>query len=860
MAIKDLVKKARGGFRYQPVVISRIDAFLRSGRPGSGVLNFCFWAFFVSARRIPGLRHRVRHLLENVTTHEPDLAASATDFSACPWLDTTQQVPRFQRGMRLLIIAELALGQCRKYRVEQKTGLLKRLGIEASVISWTDALACMDAIQTHHAVLFYRVPAFPGVKTLVAECRRLGCTTFFDIDDLVFDVEEYARNKNVCSLPAEEQELLLSGAKLYREMLQLADHAIASTETIATYMRKLCPGSVFVLENCLDEQLLRLAQEAPTANREMKPWVDIGYGSGTTTHDADFAVAATALRRILEDCPNVRLLIYGPLNIGEVFQGLETRVVRVPFLKPDDYYRALARFDISIAPLEASVFNDAKSNIKFLEASVFRVPSICSPGAAFVDVIHNGENGFIASDEADWYAALRQLVDDPELRQSTGVNAHRSVLERYHPDVIAHRQMAPVISQANLAPVSSRQRVLMVNLLFAPISFGGATIVAEQLALEVAKSPDHDVLVFSTNKDPGLPAYAMRSYVWRGIPVISMRLPDSIDPVQEYQHEKVGAVFAEIIAAFLPDVVHFHSIQGMGTGMLEACNRARTPYVITLHDAWWLCERQFMIKSDGHYCYQKSVDPAVCASCVADSAHTHQRYFHQRKHLLGAARLLSPGIFHRDLHLASGIPASLLEVNKNGITPPGALRQTTRQRPLTFAYLGGRATHKGYFWLMDIMRSIQGGNYRLLLVDILSRFGDHTMRSDQWKLGGQIEICAPFEPDEMDGFYANIDVLLFPSQWKESFGLTVREAMARNIWVISTDCGGPAEDIRHGENGDLVAMSDAAGFAAAIQRLVDDPSQLDEYQNPHRAELRTFSSQAQELMACYSNITAQQAR
>lgn len=857
MAIKSLVKKVRAGFNYQPVVISRIDNFLRSGKTGSRALNFVFWAFFVTVRRIPHLHRRARHLLVASFSDAPAtkrVKQSAT--GELPWR-APDLVPRFQRGQRVLIIAELTLGQCRKYRVEQKVGLLQRLGVSATVISWTDALACLDAIQTHHAVLFYRVPAFPSVKALVAECRRLGCTTFFDIDDLVFDVEEYARNKNVMSLPEDERALLLNGGKLYREMLQLVDHCVASTQTIAVYMRHLCSGSVFVLENCLDEQLLRLGDEAAPANGAMKPWVDIGYGSGTTTHDADFAVAAMALRRILEDCPNVRLFIYGPLNVGEVFSGLENRLIRVPFLKPDDYYRALARFDISIAPLEKSIFNDAKSNIKYLEASVFRVPSVCSPGAAFVEIVQNGENGFLACDEAEWYAALRKLVEQPELRKRLGVRAHDAVFGRYHPDVIANAQMAPMIQLANLAPKSSRCRILMVNLLFAPISFGGATIVAEQLAREVAKSPEHEVLVFSTNRASDLAPYALRAYAWNDVPVLSMRLPDSIDAVQEYWHEKVGAVFSDILAAFRPDVVHFHSIQGMGTAMLQACTQAKIPYVITLHDAWWICERQFMIKGDGHYCHQMPVDPAVCSNCVMDSAYTHQRYFHQGKMLRGAAKLLSPGIFHRNLHLASGVPASLLALNKNGIVPPKLRRQYDPSRPLTFAYLGGRATHKGYFWLKEIMASIRGDQYRLVVVDILSRFGDYSLRADHWTLGGQIEIADPFEPEEIDSFYSNVDVLLFPSQWKESFGLTVREALARNIWVISTDCGGPTEDIHPGENGDLVAMSDTEGFANAIQRIVDNPAILDGYINPHIEEIRTFPTQAQELLACYSEVSAE---
>ena len=41
----------------------------------------------------------------------------------------------------------------------------------------------------------------------------------------------------------------------------------------------------------------------------------------------------------------------------------------------------------------------------------------------------------------------------------------------------------------------------------------------------------------------------------------------------------------------------------------------------------------------------------------------------------------------------------------------------------------------------------------------------------------------------IDEFFSSIDVLLFPSLWKESFGSTVREALVRDVWVIASDAG-----------------------------------------------------------------------
>ena len=59
-----------------------------------------------------------------------------------------------------------------------------------------------------------------------------------------------------------------------------------------------------------------------------------------------------------------------------------------------------------------------------------------------------------------------------------------------------------------------------------------------------------------------------------------------------------------------------------------------------------------------------------------------------------------------------------------------------------------------------------------------------------------------YSQDDLDGFFAEIDVLLFLSQWKETFGLTIREALARGIRVMQTDSGGTTEH----SGGDLVEI------------------------------------------------------
>ncbi len=62
-------------------------------------------------------------------------------------------------------------------------------------------------------------------------------------------------------------------------------------------------------------------------------------------------------------------------------------------------------------------------------------------------------------------------------------------------------------------------------------------------------------------------------------------------------------------------------------------------------------------------------------------------------------------------------------------------------------------------------------------------------------------------------------MLLFPTQWK-SFGLTVREALIRDVWVIATDAGGVVEDIVDGKNGNIIPFDDGEPRLAPSSRAL----------------------------------------
>ena len=748
---------------------------------------------------------------------------------------------------RVLIVAELSIPQCAKYRVWQKKEHFERLGIPCTVVSCWRIPEALSLLQTHTLAILYRVAGQEGPLDLIDEAKRLGVETLWEIDDLIFDVVLYGSNANLRDLPSSLRREVLNSAVLYRRALLATDRSIGSTSVLAELMSQASGKPCSVVNNALDRETLAFAADAIAARQRDDDRVIIVYGSGTLTHDTDFTAAVPALLRLLADTETVHLRIIGTLNLPPLFDGFAGRVERLEMTNFRAYLAALAFADISIAPLEDTTFNDAKSNIKLIEAAIVGLPSVCSPRREFRDAIENGVDGFLAANDDEWFEALRALVADPALRSRVGKRARANVLERYAPHAIAAHAVRPL---ASLVPQQERAqlRILSVNLFFAPRSFGGATIVAEEMARRLNDRDDTEVLVFTSHNFPA-PQYTLKRYVARGLHVIGIAMPPTQDDILNFDDPEMARRFADVLEAVDPDIVHLHAIQHFGAGIPRACQRAGVPYVITVHDAWWLCARQFMVRADNTYCYQTTIDLKVCERCMPSTHHLQSRMDILKQAMLGAAKVLSPSASHGALYALNGVPPEKLTINRNGIRLPSRQRILRQPGPIRFGYVGGNDPLKGMKIIESAFRSLDRNDWELVIVDNTLNLGFSNFKPRRWAMRGIVRVVPAYSQDTMDAFFQGIDVLLFPSQWKECFGLTVREALARDVWVLATESGGAAEQVVAGVNGTLIPMgNDPSPLAAAVAELLNASEMFENYVNPYKNQIASLDDQARELL------------
>jgi len=758
---------------------------------------------------------------------------------------------------RVLIVAEMSIPQCKKYRVTQKGELFGKIGIKTKIVDWTHLDEVRALLQTHPVVIFYRVPATPEVILLIQEAKRLGIHTFWEVDDLVFDPDGYLSNRNLDRLNPEIRAGVISGMRLYREALLLCDESIGSTPMLAKVMTQITGRPAYVIENALDDETIETARRIQDTNKQYaksQKEVIIVYGSGTKTHDIDFLSASEAVYNVLSKRPNVKLRIIGELNIESRFDRFSDRIERFQFTTFAGYLEKVAGADISIAPLEQTVFNDAKSNIKFLEASVLGLPSVCSPVDAFRSAIIDGETGFLATSSGEWEHKLFALVDDQEFRAKMADEAFQSVSRAYSPESVAQQQLAPLIGKLNNRK-SNVTRILFSNVYFSPQSYGGATIVVEEMARRLATKENVEVYVFTSWSNDGAPDYGVVRYDAEGATVFAARVPIIRTRLMDVKDESMGRVFAEVLGSIQPDVVQLHSIQTLGVTLGSVCKAAGIPYAITLHDAWWLCERQFMVTGEDKYCFQTWIDPEVCARCVADKDFNQHRTAIIRAGLSQADGIISPSQFFKQLHMDNGLRDEQVFVNKNGINVPSSAYRRRASDRIRFGYVGGATPIKGYELVRKAFSELPECGVELVMVDNTINQGYSSVDAKGMNARNPVRIVPAYSQETIDDFFSGIDVLLFPSQWKESFGLTVREALARDVWVIATDAGGAVEDIVAGKNGDIIPISsDSTHLRKAMEEIVANKNFLQNYSNPHKDNIRNFDQQADELLAYLMSV------
>ena len=356
-----------------------------------------------------------------------DFVAEKTDYPVSILEDIVNKFKVVPRDQYILLIdgVENIIPQCTRYRVLNKAEQLRKHGFAVKVVNLSDFQLSMAQNASH--IIIYRSPISPELLRLCHLAKEYGKPVFFDIDDLVFDTVYTDQLSYTQGLNSVEKGNYDAGVRNYGYMLENCDGAITSTNQLQEELKKY-QSKVLLNRNLASDELISISSQFIKDYSQVSDIVKIGYFSGSISHNENFELIKPAIKQLLTKYSNVQLHIVGILDIPKDMKPFENQIVTHDYVDWDKLPVLISEVDINLAPLVDSIFNRAKSEIKWIEAALVKVPTVASKIGAFSDVVIDGETGLLATDD-QWFDKLEALVLSPELRQNLAESAYRAVLE-----------------------------------------------------------------------------------------------------------------------------------------------------------------------------------------------------------------------------------------------------------------------------------------------------------------------------------------------------------------------------------------------------------------------------------------------
>lgn len=369
-------------------------------------------------------------------------------------------------------------------------------------------------------------------------------------------------------------------------------------------------------------------------------------------------------------------------------------------------------------------------------------------------------------------------------------------------------------------------------------------------------------------------------------------LLNGISDIPAYTQRKSFTAIRRFLGDAEIEAVHAHTLMGLPSELVLACADLEIPCVFTTHDYFGICPHWMLFRS-GDVCTDDH-DCRFCSGCCRDSLSIWkirllQSRLYAKVKETSAIRLLrgrendivnkrvaedvSEGSLEdgerykalRKFYLGMLNGFSFIHYNSTGtrdvyqrylsdrgrgevisITNAEIIDHRKRRSPhnaVRFGYCGPADLHKGFDLLIESCdRVFEDGG---------SEFELHLFNKSPVEREYVVQ-HGPYQYGDLAHVMDQIDMLVVPSIWYETFGFTALEAMSYGVPVLLSDRVG-ARDLVAAGGGGCVVSPDPNSLAAEIQRLVSSPKLLKEMnaQICDGAAPKSIESHVREIIRLY---------
>ena len=370
-----------------------------------------------------------------------------------------------------------------------------------------------------------------------------------------------------------------------------------------------------------------------------------------------------------------------------------------------------------------------------------------------------------------------------------------------------------------------RMKVGVVSNLVPPEVFGGYEIGCGQV-VEGLRERGLDVQVLTSRKCPR----EGREYVHNtlscsmGVGFAKMSRLAKLQFLIWHERENLRA-FRKFLVDVRPDVLYFWNLSHTSRSMLSLARQAGLPFGTFVFDHG-LCD----VSSDP-WLSQFAKVPGNAARSVQRILMAVAGMFIRRPAdlTLEFDFLHYPTQYLKNLLENSGIRARKWchvpwGVDTEVFHPAESLPQGK------LLYVGQVSHHKGVHLAVEAVGLLKQRNPELLVhLTIAGRCATESYEQElldivaKYHLEDDVSFLGFVDRKDLPELYRQHAVLLFPSVWEEPMGISILEAMASGLVVISSGTGGSAELFVDGDSGLVFKSEDAQDLAEKLEMLLANP-------------------------------------
>ncbi|WP_324630410.1 glycosyltransferase [Bacillus paranthracis] len=458
-------------------------------------------------------------------------------------------------------------------------------------------------------------------------------------------------------------------------------------------------------------------------------------------------------------------------------------------------------------------------------------------------------------------------------------------------------------------------KILHISLGLPPYRTGGLTKYSVDLMH--SQGQEHQVFLLYPGKFTFSKRTAIKknkSYgsisVYELVNPLPIPLLNGINQPEHFMEEIDHKVYEEFLIELKPEVIHVHTLMGIHKEFFETAKKLDIKIVFTTHDYFGLCPKVNLMDSKGNICNDFD-DGKSCIECNVNAlslpmVHVMQSYPYRylkdssivkslrkikknqtknntvatsvereieeidvnlathyielRNYYLKIFKLMD--YFHFNSSVAKEQFEKYLDVNGK-IIPIShqdisdyRQERSVKQRGnevVRLGYLGPIDTYKGFYSLKNQLDSLSGKGYTNWHLGVYGDFVNDPETYDP----KYYNFYGRYNYNQLKDIFNEVDLLIIPSIWKETFGFIGLEAQSYGVPVMVSEYVGFKDLVQDGETGFIYKVN-KHDFINKLSMILDDTSLLD-YVNENLLQLdfpHLMGQHTKEIINLYQEVRA----